>query len=69
MTLDRITLLEQKFDVLASEVSQVIGEIQQTMQALTRMTQIGLRLMSDRLDELEKQSSYSIRTDEVGREL
>lgn len=49
----RIQILEQQLQVMQSEISQVLGEMQTSVQALAKMTQVGLRLMDERLRVLE----------------
>lgn len=53
MDLMRLDLLEKKMDVMQNEISQVLGEMQTTVQALAKMMQVGLRVMDERLMALE----------------
>lgn len=53
MDLMRLDLLEKKMDVMQNEISQVLGEMQTTVQALAKMMQVGLRVMDERLTALE----------------
>lgn len=49
----RLDLLEKKLDVMQGEVSQVLAQMQTTVQALAKMMQVGMRVMDERLAALE----------------
>lgn len=49
----RLDLLEKKLDVMQGEVSQVLAQMQTTVQALAKMMQVGMRVMDERLSALE----------------
>ncbi len=67
----RLNVLEQKLTVMQSELSEVLGEMQKTIQALAKMTQVGMRVVNDRLDALEKCNTESSnqRSNDTGKEL
>lgn len=56
----RIDLLEKKVEVLQSEISQVLGEMQTTIAALTKMVQVGMRITDERLTALEPQQESTV---------
>ncbi len=49
----RIDFLEKKLEVMQSEVSEVLGEMQTTIQALARMLKIATETTNVRLTSLE----------------
>lgn len=49
----RLDLLEKKVEVMQQEFSQVLGELQVTIQGLAKMTQIGLHTLVERVNQLE----------------
>lgn len=49
----KLDLLEKKMEVMQVEVSQVLKEMQTTIQALAKMVQVGMRVMDERLSALE----------------
>jgi hypothetical protein len=49
----KLNVLEQKLTVMQQEISQVIGEMQVTMQGLAKMTSAALKLFDERLTALE----------------
>lgn len=67
---NRLALLEQKVTVLQREISEVLQEMQVTMQGLTVTYGTALKVMNARLNDLEKQLLPDpIRIDESGRDL
>lgn len=65
----RIKLLEQKVEVMQKEVSQVLNEMQVTIQAIAKTYSTALKIVMERLDKLEGISSVSFRNDQEGKEL
>jgi hypothetical protein len=49
----RLDLLEKKMEVMQSEISQVLGEMQTTIQAMAKMFQVGMKVIDSRLTSLE----------------
>lgn len=54
MSFDRITLVEQKVEIMQKEVSQVLQEMQLTMQSLAITYGTALKVLNSKLEELEK---------------
>lgn len=69
MNFDRVTLLEQKVEVMQREVSQVLGEMQTTIQAIAATYSTALKVMMQRVEELEKKVTIPVRSEEEGKEL
>jgi len=70
----RYKLLEQKVEVMQREVSQVLGEMQTTIQAIAATYSTALKILVERTDILEKElkalkPSSNIRETSDGKEL
>lgn len=67
----RYKLLEQKVEVMQKEVSQVLGEMQTTIQAIAATYSTALKVLMERTDKLEKglRTTTEYRKDENGKEL
>jgi hypothetical protein len=50
----RVRLLENKLEVMASEFSGVLKELQTTIQGLAKLTTLGIKSVSERVVELEE---------------
>lgn len=53
MNIDRLKLLEQKVQVMQTEIADLVGEIQRTIEGLSKGTYFGIQGLSARLDKLE----------------
>ena len=49
-----VKLLEQKVSIMQKEVSQVLQEMQTTIQAIAQTYSIALKVLMERADKLEK---------------
>lgn len=65
-----LRILEQKVLVMQNEVSQVLNEMQSTIQAIAKTYSIALKVILERVDKLEKaQSTGNNRENTDGKEL
>lgn len=55
----KVKFLEQKVQVMQNEVSQVLGEMQSTIQAIAATYSTALKVMIQRIDALEASSKVS----------
>lgn len=60
----QLDLLEKKVQVIQNEVSEVIGQMQQTIQSLAKMTQIAMRVLDSRISNLEAKQQDSTNVQE-----
>lgn len=65
----KVKLLEQKVEVMQREVSQVLGEMQTTIEAIAATYSTALKVMMQRIDDLEKKIAIPMRSEEEGKEL
>lgn len=54
--MDRITILEQQFTVLSKEITEVLTEVQASLQGFARSTSMALTVIIQRLEELERRT-------------
>ena len=54
MNNQRLDFLEQKVIVMQNEVSEVLGEMQSTIQAIAQTYSTALKVAMERIDALEK---------------
>ncbi len=67
-----LKILEQKVIVMQNEVSQVLNEMQSTIQAIAKTYSIALKVMLERIDKLEKGAvtqTTPLRETDNGKEL
>lgn len=55
----RVQLLEQKVEVMQKEVSQVLNEMQTTIQAIAQTYSVALKVLMERADKVEKHVGMS----------
>lgn len=71
----RYKLLEQKVEVMQKEVSQVLHEMQTTIQAIAQTYSVALKVLVERADKLDKEvealktSTLTVREDTHGKEI
>jgi hypothetical protein len=52
--IEQLKLLDQEVKVMIGEVNTALAENRKTTELLTKMTQLGLKVMNERLEALEK---------------
>lgn len=62
-----LRILEQKVLVMQNEISQVLGEMQSTIQAIAKTYSIALKVAMERLDRLEASEKAEKAVGTLGR--